>query len=120
MTDLTFIQQIQPYFTGKEKEMPTREWAVVGPEGAVLVWARWSWSGNYFYGGVEYHHRKSDEDGWLCHTADCHLLHGDCYSDGSGLQFDEQIRPFLQPGLEPNEQFMRGFLTQRYKERFLD
>jgi len=103
MSDLTFYQQLRD-----SGDYEVREWAVIGPAGAIQVWCRESPFG--LIGGVEYHTR-TDSTGQECH------LVGHCNHDGSGLQFDN-IKTNIRPGLEVNNSYLQAFLTNRYCEYF--
>lgn len=105
MDDLQFISRYQN---------DAREWAVIGPLGAVQVWTRYNSIG-FIYGGVEYHIRSTLDN---CTKRRCHLLNGPCKHDGSSLQFDLHIAPALLPGLKENDAFMRHYLTRRYEYYF--
>lgn len=83
----------------------THMWTLKGPLGGVHIWARpedaeWAekW-GKYYCGGVERHSprpvydwEKQDEP----HHADCFLLGGPCWHDGTSLYFSERIAPMLE------------------------
>lgn len=105
------------------------DWVLVGPEGAVNIWAvencdeLRSLLGRDFYGGVEIHHRVTpryrrgeDPD----HT-DCELLGGVCWHNGSSLYFQRSIAPFLSrngPGSEMSKSLVYSNLLMFYKENF--
>lgn len=80
--------------------LPLYIWAVVGPEGAVHIWAQ-SYTEEYaarfgetYYGGVECHWPADVE---TAHHENCWLLKGPCCHDGSSLYFSERIAPMLSP-----------------------
>lgn len=79
---------------------PRYTWAMVGPKGAVHIWAQTT-SDEYaerfvdrYIGGVECHWPAGDEE---AHHADCWLLKGPCRHDGSSLYFSDHIAPMLSP-----------------------
>ena len=77
--------------------LPRYIWTVVGPKGAVHIWAVAQTTarlGARYYGCVECHWPVSaDEE----HHADCWLLNGPCRHDGSSLYFADYIAPMLSP-----------------------
>lgn len=112
MSDLTFISRFQPVYD--ETIYPTREWAIVGPEGATQVWARKTNLGELL-GGLEFHTHATLED---CTNVKCHLLNGPCRHHGSNLIFEDEIKPNIKPFLIYNADFMRDYLTKKYMSYF--
>ena len=95
-TDLTYsFEKTEPH-----PGQPRYTWAVVGPEGAVHIWAQQNAEdfsrqfGDRYIGGVECHWPVSADE---AHHADCWLLKGPCRHDGSSLYFADYIAPMLSP-----------------------
>jgi hypothetical protein len=105
-------------------------WSVVGPKGAVHVWARANhdeWIaefGEHWIGGVERHspvpvYSFNDPD--KPDHPDCFLLNGPCWHDGTSLYFSERIAPMLPPEApfpEYVHSFVRNVLDDFYESHF--
>lgn len=80
---------------------PQHNWWIKGPKGGVHIWARIAKLSGYpneWIGGVECHWANCpDNSGWFNpeepSQADCWLLKGPCWHDGSSLYFRERIAP---------------------------
>ena len=86
----------------RDAERPRFTWSAVGPAGGIHIWAQTHSQdaqrtyGEYFYGGVEVHFRKSPYGEEKPHNDHCWLLKGPCWHDGSSLYFSERIEPLLR------------------------
>lgn len=106
-------------------------WTCVGPKGAYHIWAQIVPPENqsalidFCYGGVEVHYPSkpydfSPDDPPI---KNCWLTGCDCWPDGSSLQFEEQIKPMIEPVLDRPEvlnEFMYSEMAARYKDTFGD
>jgi hypothetical protein len=100
----TLREVVEVHTPGTDREQFV--WAVVGPLGGVHVWAQrlsstalevaprlWDYP---FYGGIEVHRRTRGEyDGPTPTQAECWLLGGPCWHDGSSLYFSDHMSPVL-------------------------
>lgn len=104
-------------------------WAIVGPAGAFHIWAQLvdketaSILHDTMYGGIEVHYKKKPYDFSPDEAPikNCWLTGCDCWPDGSSLQFEEQIKPIIEHGIDNPEQFndfMFCELRARYKSMF--
>lgn len=116
-------------------EPPTSEtqphmWTLKGLKGGIHIWARendckWQekWGGRYI-GGVEYHSPVPVYEWQTADNpdhADCFLLGGPCWHDGSSLYFSERIEPMLRNGppfSPPIHQFMNAVMFSFYQSHF--
>lgn len=114
--------KVEPGF----KDEPMHTWWLKGEQGAVHIWARIArlegWPSEWI-GGVEVHYAKCPGDnGWFKPDepshAECWLLEGPCWHDGTSLYFREQIAPCL-PHPENPECHMRDNLPHFYIEHIL-
>lgn len=110
-----------------EKHENTHCWIVKGPLGAVHVWARkhsGDWNerfGKRYIGGIECHSPKPQWDGQDVSCTKCWILEGDCYHDGSSLQFCEDVEPDLprnEEEIRKADGFVFPFLRNRYHAWF--
>lgn len=103
-------------------------WTLVGPNGAVHVWAeptkpeftnRW---GEAFFGGIEIHSKKRLYGDGAPDHPDCWLLKCPCWHDGSSLQFSEQVEPTLRrspvPFPDAIHEFVNSILFDWYQHHF--
>ena len=97
-------------------DIPHHTWWIKGKRGGVHIWARQSKLTNWpteWIGGVEVHLASPPEDsGWFNPDepshADCWLLNGPCWHDGTSLYFSERIAPlFAWPDDETANDFDR-------------
>jgi hypothetical protein len=113
----------EQFIYGYEKH-PTRHiWWIKGSLGAVHVWAEkhspeaHKIIGANYFGGIECHSKKQQYD-WQTAHENCWLLNGRCYSDGSSLQFMEQILPYLPEDdskMQFNDPLIQSILHDRYQ-----
>lgn len=92
--------------------IPRTTWCVTGTEGAIHEWQQSSRIVGDF-GGVEFHHRNEPEysEGYSTYKS-CWAVDGDrCWHDGSGLLFDDYIRPILE-----DDAAIFSYLTKLYNE----
>ena len=100
VTPLACGEGFQSAYECQESEAgPHHIWWIKNADGAVHIWARMSeWNGRKeWIGGVECHWPMAQE-GWLGGEpshADCWLIGGHCWHDGTSLYFSEHIAPFL-------------------------
>lgn len=114
-----------------EGEVKRHMWTLVGPNGAVHIWAEpmpetlsRSW-GEKYYGGVEIHSPKPlYESEWAQNPshAECWLLKCPCWHDGSSLYFSERIAPLLSQEEAPFgdhvHSFINAILFDWYRSKF--
>lgn len=114
----------------QQGDRPCHMWTLKGPKGGVHVWARpndpeWiaKW-GEHFMGGVERHSPVPIYD-WndaeKPDHADCFLLGGPCWHDGTSLYFSERIEPMIrgdQPFTEWTHKFVNNILLDFYESHF--
>lgn len=117
------------YEEASEENRQTHTWSLKGHRGAVHVWARenspdWvaKW-GDKYTGGVERHSPVpvySFDDAEKPHHANCRLLGGPCWHDGTSLYFIERIAPHLggAPFSEWVHRFVNSVLDDFYESNF--
>ena len=95
------------YIPASEENRKTHMWTLVGPLGAVHIWAapqpESPFKSGEFYGGVECHFpappsEYSPQEAPIC---DCWLTGKPCWPDGSSLAFTDNIEPFLRHARRP-------------------
>ena len=113
---------------GYKKNSGRHIWYVRGDKGAIHIWcdrhhpehiARF---GDVYYGGIELHQRSPMYQGQKP-VHNCWLIGGDCYTDGSGLQFDEKIAPYLprdEDRMDPENPLIQSELFHWYQSKFGD
>jgi hypothetical protein len=117
-------------YIAPEGKVTRHMWTLVGPTGAVHIWAepndpnfaaRWN---QEYYGGIEIHSPTrlySFGDGKPDHDP-CWLLNAPCWHDGSSLQFSEQVEPFIRHATLPFgphvHEFINSILFEWYQSRF--
>lgn len=124
MADLTYA------YLPPEGDVTRHMWTLVGPNGAVHIWAEpndpavAARYGELYYGGIEVHSRTPLYDFGSkepSHT-DCWLLKCPCWHDGSSLQFSEQVEPFLRqtelPFGDPVHEYVNSILFDWHRSRF--
>ena len=116
-------------------DIPFHTWWIKGPRGGVHIWARQSkldgWPTEWI-GGVECHWAQCpDDSGWFKSDspsqADCWLLDGPCWHDGSSLFFSEQIAPLMPHPDSPSanesdklpHKYIGLILNEWYRDRIL-
>lgn len=133
MTDSKKIEDGGPAlayaYIAPEGEVKRHMWTLVGPNGAVHIWAEpapdaMSWGDKYF-GGVEIHSPKRlYKSDWAAEPlhAECWLLKCPCWHDGSSLYFSERIEPLIRHEEAPFDghvhSFINNVLFDWYQSRF--
>lgn len=89
--------KVEPGFN----DLPFHTWWIKDGDGGVHVWARQAKLENWpteWIGGVEVHYAVPPSgDGWFKRNepshAECWLIDGPCWHDGSSLYFSERVAP---------------------------
>lgn len=102
-----------------------QSWFVVGPLGAIEIWASPYVDGAFsqrFYGGVEVHSYSPLYPDQSPLDTTCHLLGQPCYCDGSSLYFSEHIERHLpnegDPISETTLRYLQSELCDWYARKF--
>ena len=116
------------YIPDSEENRPTHIWTLVGPLGAVHIWAapqpETPFKTGEFYGGIECHHPNplGDSDQKEAPIPVCWLTGKPCWPEGSSLAFEERIEPVLGCSPRPFPQYIHEFVKSElhrwYRDQF--